>query len=284
MVRIRALLPGLRPSEQRIARFVLDNPDAAVSLPIARLAEQCGTSTTTVVRFCKQLGYAHLRELRRDVLRAVATRDLESNGAPVVTGDIGRDDTLDDVIAHVSVSETASITDTALHLDRTSLAQAIAAVSGAGRVDIFGVGASAFVGLDLQQKLVRVGRTALNWPDPHGAWTAAATLGPGAVAIAISHSGGTLDTVEFLELARARGATTVAITNNAASPLAQRADVVLTTVARESPFRAGALGSRIAQLMVVDCLFIGVAQRSYDDSMRAIGATYAAVHARRTDR
>lgn len=41
------------------------------------------------------------------------------------------------------------------------------------------------------------------------------------------------------------------------------------------------MASRIAQLSLVDCLFVGVAQRSFDDTLTAFNRTYAAVHHRR---
>ena len=98
-----------------------------------------------------------------------------------------------------------------------------------------------------------------------------------AVAVAISHSGATTDTYEFLRLAKESGAATNAITNDENSPLAGLADTVLRTAARESPLRSGALGSRIAQLLVVDCLFTGVAQANYEASTSALQRTYRAV-------
>lgn len=278
LVRIRAILPELRPSEQRIASLFITEPSLIAELSIAELAARCDTSTTSVVRFCKRMGYEHLKDLRMDVLRELARENFETAGLPEVSGDIVRDDSLEDIVAKVSMAETLSIADTAKVLDIDALQAAVDTVGAAHRVDIFGVGASSFVGLDLQQKLTRIGRTALNWSDPHAAWTSAATLRAGAVAIAVSHSGGTVDTIEFLAIARAAGATTIAITNHDGSPLAGHADIVLTTAARETGFRSGALGSRIAQLMVVDCVFIGVAQASYDESMEAIRNTYAAVH------
>ena len=70
--------------------------------------------------------------------------------------------------------------------------------------------------------------------------------------------------LEPVALAAARGATTVGLTNFGGSPLAAAAGVVLTTAARELPLRSAATASRIAQLAVVDCLFVGVVQRSYD--------------------
>lgn len=278
LVRIRATLPELRPSEQRIASLFITEPSLIAELSIAELAARCDTSTTSVVRFCKRMGYEHLKDLRMDVLRELARETFETAGLPEVSGDIVRDDSLEDIVAKVSMAETLSIADTAKVLDIVALQAAVDTVGAAHRVDIFGVGASSFVGLDLQQKLTRIGRTALNWSDPHAAWTSAATLRTGAVAIAVSHSGSTVDTIEFLAIARAAGATTIAITNHDGSPLAGHADIVLTTAARETGFRSGALGSRIAQLMVVDCVFIGVAQASYDESMEAIRNTYAAVH------
>ncbi|HCS62208.1 MAG TPA: RpiR family transcriptional regulator [Microbacterium sp.] len=278
LVQMRAIYPELRPSEKRIADQFLLNPEEAAELSIADLAHRCDTSTTSVVRFCKRLGYDHVRELRNHVLRDAARQTFDTAALPDVSGDIDRDDTLADIVAKVSLAETLSLADTAKVLDTESLRRSVEAITGAARIDIFGVGASAIVGLDLQRKLVRIGHTALEWSDPHAAWTSAATLRPGNVAIAVSHSGSTTDTIEFLMLARRAGATTIAITNHAGAPLADQADIVLTTAARETGFRSGALGSRIAQLMVVDCIFIGVAQSNYDASMAALRNTYAAVH------
>lgn len=278
LVRMRAAMPHMRPSEKRIAEIFLATPGETAELSIAALAARGNTSTTTVVRFSQNLGYDHLKDLRMDVLREVARESYETASLPEVSGDIDRNDTVQDIVAKVSTAETLSIADTAKVLDPVSLSAAVAAVASARRVDIFGVGASSFVGLDLQQKLTRIGHVALNWPDTHAAWTSAATLDAGCVAIAVSHSGSTVDTIDFLAVARQGGATTIAITNHADAELAGHADIVLTTAARETGFRSGALGSRIAQLMVVDCMFIGVAQTNYDASMAALRKTYVAVH------
>lgn len=278
LVRMRAIYPELRPSEQRIADLFLSDPATTAGYSVAELAQRCSTSTTSVVRFCKRMGYEHVRELRNHVLRDVERETFDTAALPDVSGDIDRNDTLADIVAKVSLAETLSLADTAKVLDTGALRASVDAITAATRVDIFGVGASSIVGLDLQRKLTRIGRTALEWSDPHAAWTSAATLQPGNVAIAVSHSGATTDTIEFLMLARRSGATTIAITNHAGAPLAGQADIVLTTAARETGFRSGALGSRIAQLMVVDCIFIGVAQSNYDRSMEALRNTFAAVH------
>ncbi|WP_043622186.1 MurR/RpiR family transcriptional regulator [Nonomuraea candida] len=284
LIRLRAAMPALRPSERRIAEVFTGDPAAAANLSIAEVAARCATSTTSVVRFYQRMGYAHFKDFRIDLTRAVAREELAVSGLPEASGDIDRHDSLAGIVSKVAMNETLSIADTARSLDMDALGEAVALLLAARRIDSFGVGASSLVGLDLQQKLARIGRTALNWHDSHAAWTSAATLDSACVAVAVSHTGATVDTVEFLAIARRAGAATVAITNFRDSPLARAADVTLTTAARETKFRSGALGSRIAQLMVVDCLFTGVAQASYDASMRALRDTYAVLHDRRVKR
>lgn len=109
-----------------------------------------------------------------------------------------------------------------------------------------GVGASGFVALDLRQKLHRIGYALFAWLDPNVSVTSASLLGPDDVAVGISHTGASLDTMTALEEAQLAGATTVAITQFPHSPLARLADDVLTTAARETTFRSGAMASRVA--------------------------------------
>jgi DNA-binding MurR/RpiR family transcriptional regulator len=161
----------------------------------------------------------------------------------------------------------------------------VAAAATARRIDIYGVGASSLVGQDLAQKLLRIGLIAHAHTDPHLAVTNAVQLRPGDVAIAITHSGSTGDVIEPLRVAFDRGATTVAITGRPDGPVSQYADHVLTTsTARESELRPAAMSSRTSQLLVVDCLFIGVAQRTYETAAPALSASYEALAHRHTPR
>ena len=84
--------------------------------------------------------------------------------------------------------------------------------------------------------------------------------------------------MRYLELARQNGALTVAVTGSAESPIAQIADECLVAHARESSIRAGAMVSRIAQLVLVDCLFLGIARLSYEDTIVALRRTRDVTH------
>jgi DNA-binding MurR/RpiR family transcriptional regulator len=177
-----------------------------------------------------------------------------------------------------------AVTETANHLDVGILVNVVNELATASRIDIYGVGASGFVALDLQQKLQRIGRAAFAWPDPHMAVTSAALREPGDVAVGLSHTGTTVDTIDALGEARRNGAKTVAVTNFPWSPITEVANFVLLTAARETAFRSGAMTSRIAQLTVVDCLFVVLAQRDLPATQAALERTYAAAQAKRTRR
>ena len=81
---------------------------------------------------------------------------------------------------------------------------------------------------------------------------------------------------------RQNGALTIAITGSPDSPLVRAADERLITHARESTLRAGAMVSRIAQLVVVDCLFLGVARLRYEQTIDALKRTRDVTHPDRT--
>ena len=276
-VRLRGLLPQLQPSTRRVAELVLHDPERAAGLTITQLAEEGRTSQSTIVRLCQEAGLDGYRQFRMEL---VAELGRSEGGPTAVAGDIAEGDDLASVVAKIAFADARAVEDTARALSVPALEAVAEAVVRAGRTDVYGVGASGIVAADLQQKLHRIGQVAFSFTDAHLALTSAALLGPGDVAIGVSHSGMTIDTVDALSIARRNGATTVAITNAPRSRIAAEADHVLLTAARETTFRSGATASRLAQLTVVDCVFVAVAQRTYDASRHALEVTREAVRDR----
>jgi len=273
LVRLRALRPSLSPAEDRVAERVLADPRGTAELTISKLATEAATSETTVLRFCRRLGLTGYPRLRL----ALAAESAQSRALSLSQTDISAGDTLDDVVRKIALADASAVEETAQQLNRDILAETARIIERAVRVDVYGSGASALVGADLQQKLHRIGCLAFVWSDPHLALTSAALLGPRDIAIGISHSGTTRETIEAIVTAKANGAHAVAITNFPLSPLARAADRVLTTAARETALRSGATASRIAALTVVDCLYIAVAQRNLRKARSAVKSTRDAV-------
>ncbi|HAI86836.1 MAG TPA: RpiR family transcriptional regulator [Firmicutes bacterium] len=272
---IRGRLPGLRPSEQKVARFIMGNPEDVVNMSSVELGSAAGVSESTVIKCSQRLGFEGFVQLKLALARDLAV-------APTTAfGEVEQGDAPDIVIQKIFNANSAALSDTSKVLDPEQLGEAAALVSQARSVSLFGMGASGIVALDAKQKLIRIGVLAECELDPHLQLTRVSLLGPTDVVVGISYSGETIDTLEVLRLAKEVGARTICITNHPGSSAAQRSDVVLVASAAESSLRGGALASRIAQLSVVDCLFVLVAISRYEDAMTCLVKTKRAVAARK---
>lgn len=278
LTRLRGRRDDLQPALRRIAEVILADPSAASALPIGDLARAAACSEATVVRLARDLGYSGYRDFRfRLAEESAVARDRGS----AYEGDIDPDDDLAAVVGKIAAADTRAVQETADALDLEVLGCVADAIAGARRIASFGAGASGLAARDLHAKLSRVGLASSVHVDVHEALPAASLLREGDVAIALSHTGRTAEVLDVLHAAAEGGAETVVITDAPASPLARAAAHVLQTAAHESAFRSGATASRIAQLTVVDCVFVAVAQRLPDLGRAALARTREVMEGRR---
>ncbi|MGN9912547.1 MurR/RpiR family transcriptional regulator [Phytohabitans sp. LJ34] len=276
LLAVRGKLPEFTGALKRVAEQVLTDPAGASRATIVELAERSGTSPATVTRFCRALGFEGYAELRLGI--AAETGRARAAGWTV---DIGREiepgDPLEKVLQQIMAADTRAMHDTAGLLDLGEVERAADAIAGASRVNIFGASGSALVGEEMQFSLHRIGVAAWAWTDVHNGLASAALLRPGDVALGVSHSGQTRETIEMLAEAGSHGATTVALTSFPRSPLAELSDIVLLTATQATTFRPDALSARHPQLVVLDLLYIAVAQRTHDRAHAAFQRTAQAV-------
>src|SRR5690606_3721646 len=154
--------------------------------------------------------------------------------------------------------------ETAAGLDLRTVEKVTEALVGARRVDMYGVGGSAAVLEDIQMRMHRIGLARWTWADVHAGHMRAPLLRPGDVALARPPRRRSPATVDMLSQARSSGATTVAITNFSTSPIADVAEHLLCTSVRETSYRSGEMSARHSQFLVLDLLYLGVAQRTHE--------------------
>jgi len=279
--RVRARLPEFTGALQRVAEQVLTDPAGAARATIVELAERSGTSPATVTRFCRALGFEGYADLRL----GIAGETGRAARAAGWTVDIGREiqptDPLDRVLNQIMGADTRALHDTAARLDLQEVERAADAIATASRVDIYGASGSALVGAEMQFCLHRIGVAAWAWTDVHNGLASSALLHVGDVGLGISHSGQTRETTEMVAEAGSRGATTIALTSFPRSPLAEVADIVLLTATHATTFRPDALSARHPQLVVLDLLYIAVAQRTHERAHAAFQRTARAVDGHR---
>lgn len=264
-------------SEAAIAHAVLDDPVSVAQMNITQLATASSTSVASVVRFSKAIGFKGYPEFRMALVSELSRIQFSSDERVELDGGITVSDTAEEIIRKISQADSRAIQATAERLDVDSFLATVDAWEKAKMIGIIGVASGGYVAMDLQLKLNRLGRNSIAWRDAHTALTSIAMLNRGDVLVAISHSGMTLDVVEVISEFKKRGVTIVLITNTLRSSATAVSDLVLFTSARETTFRSGATASRIAQLTVVDCLCVALAQRNWKGTKKSLDQSRLAV-------
>ncbi|WP_205857564.1 MurR/RpiR family transcriptional regulator [Phytoactinopolyspora endophytica] len=281
LARTRALLPNLPAALLRVGEHVLSAPAGVARSTILETAERSGTSPATVTRFCRAIGLAGYADLRL----AMAEETGRSSSVAGWEIDIGREisptDPIDRVANLIATAEIRGIQETMAQLDLEAVERTAEAVDKARRVELYGMGGSALMAGKMQLSLHRIGVPTWTWGDVHSGLTSGVLLKPGDVAIGISHSGSTRETFEMLSVAASSGATTVALTSRPDAPLAEVADIVLTTAAHETTFRPAPHASRLPQNIVLDLVYVAVAQRRREETIAALKVTADAVSGHR---
>ena len=277
---VRGAIAHLSPAERRVAHLLEHDAGRIARLTATELAHEAATSAATVVRTAKHLGFQGYPQLRY-ALAAKAGAETAGGAEKPRVADITDDDAFPAILAKLAAFECGQITATARLVAIDLLEDTAVRIAQAGRVCIFGVGASGLVAQDLAQKLTRIGLVAFVHVEHDGGVVAASLLGPRDVALGISDGGETPGSHEPVRQARDRGAFTAAITGDPRSTLARHADVVLATAGREAGPRPAAVGSRISQLLIVDALFVRLTQL-IPTTAGALDRTFAAVAAGRT--
>ncbi|HKT03102.1 MAG TPA: MurR/RpiR family transcriptional regulator [Rugosimonospora sp.] len=270
---IQAELPRLSDSMRRVAELILAKPGSLGYLSAAELARRTGTSQATITRFCRAVGLDSYQHLLIELAHERGRSGSATWGTSEIGPDIAPTDDLEHVINVVAQADVRAIQLTVERMDREALGRAAQAVAKARRVDVYGIGGSGAVAEETEMRLFRIGCAVRGWTEVHAAKTSAALLTPADVAIGISHSGSTRETVEPLALARRRGAVTVAVTSDPRSQLAREADIRLVTSGMETSFRHGAVGSRHSVLLLIDCLYVRVAQLTYEQASASLALT-----------
>ena len=248
LARVRHLQADLPPTARRIAAYVEAHAHDVIRMSITELAEETDASEGSIVGLCRRLGASGFQELK-----ILLARDLVEP-VQVIQEDLHEGDSVEQVSDRIFAAHANSLADTRKLLSAEALTQAVKLIRGASRIEIYGIGSSGPIAVDLAYRLLQLGFQAAATIDSHIQAVNAAMTGPGASVVTISHSGSTVETVLATQLAKEAGAKIIGITRLGKSPLQRYCNVVLHTVANETRYRPEAMSSRVAQLAIVDTL------------------------------
>jgi DNA-binding MurR/RpiR family transcriptional regulator len=251
---IQEALPRLSSAERKVAQAVLKDPTWTIDASMAAAARAADVSEPTVMRFCTAIGCDGFRSFRLRLAQSLAF------GVPATHSVIRPGDAESDLTTKIFDYTIQSLDRARRSLDMEAIRRAIDLLSEARRIEFFGHGASNIIAQDAQQKFPLFGVPCTAHIDSHQQFMAAAMLGAGDVAVAISNTGHTTSVVECARMTRENGAAVIGITGSH-GPLSDQCTVAIIVDTPENTDLYTPTISRIAGLVVIDLLAVGVAIR-----------------------
>jgi len=269
-------LDSLSVKERRIADFILASPAEAVHPSIEELAERIGVSESTLFRFVRKLGYEGYQQFRISLATETSPPNARIYEASVDAPD---GETAVSVVFRTAI---AALERTMKGLDRGAVEAAAELLVRARSVLFLGIGGSGIVARDAYHKLVRAGLRCSAPEDFHLQLMAASQADARDAALLVSHTGANKDALALAAELKRSDVPLVVITTYPRSSLTKLADHALISAAPSSPYASEAFSARIAQLAIVDAIYVEVMERLGEAGVRSLESMRRAIAKRKT--
>lgn len=261
--RIKIYYHDLSNKEKSLADYLLKESEIASRQSIHDLSAKIGISVATTSRFAKKIGYKNFQEMR------LSLSNNKSAGHSFFTS-INEDDTLLNIASKTFNTNIASLQATGSMLSENTLEKAYKLLQNANTLALFGLGGSSVVTLEAYHKFLRTPLKCFYNQDYHIQLMSAATLNENDVALVVSHTGRNREILEIVSILQSNQVPIISITSSPSSPLAQKSTVTLLSISEETNYRPESISSTVAQLTIVDALFMLYASHQKADAVKTI--------------
>jgi DNA-binding MurR/RpiR family transcriptional regulator len=245
--------------QKRIASFILESYDKAAFMTASKLGKKVNVSESTVVRFAAELGYDGYPDMQRSLQKMIRNRLTSVQRIEVTNDRLGDQDLLSMVLQ----SDIEKIRLTLEELDRDSFEKAVDAIVSARKLYIIGVRSCAAMATFMSfyfnlifDNVVKVSATTAS-----EVFESLLRVGEGDVVIGVSFPRYSSRTVQAMNFARSRGATTIAITDSEVSPLSP----ISTYTLKARSDMASFVDSLVAPLSLIDALIVAVGLKKREE-------------------
>lgn len=270
--KVRTAMDTMTTSERKLAQLVISDPCLVMSGSAKTIAQCCGVSAASVVRFAQMLGFSSLREMKDDLHRDV-TQQMKAEQQI----DIDFAALFEAVAPRIASRITSGMQATLDMQNYADLDQAVQMLLQAQTIYLYGIGASSLPALDLMQKLVRVNKRAVYREDQDLGLLDAYYMTDKDVLVAFSYSGTKERVNKAVHIATNRGMKCIAVTRFGRTPLANMATLTLPLPENEPEIRHAAVQSKYAALLVVDLMFASYVKYLKDDAAAMFEKTRAVI-------
>ncbi len=252
--KIQKNLDNFSKSERKVAEVIIASPQTAIHSSIATLAKMADVSEPTVNRFCRRLDTKGFPDFKLHLAQSLA------NGTPYVNRNVEEDDGPDAYTSKIFESTMACLDVAKNSLDPMQVNRSVDLLTQAKKISFFGLGASASVAHDAQNKFFRFNIPIVCFDDIVMQRMSVINCTDGDVVVMISHTGRTKSLVEIARMARENGATVIGITAKD-SPLDRECSLSICLDVPEDTDIYMPMASRVVQMTVIDVLATGFTLR-----------------------
>ncbi|GGH87201.1 DNA-binding MurR/RpiR family transcriptional regulator [Pullulanibacillus pueri] len=256
---IRSIYPSLTKAEKKVADVVLVEEKNIIYNSLTDLAEKSNVGDTSVLRFCRHIGYKGFQEFK-----LALAQELETPSEV---------DSSDRVPLQIMKKNIQTLEETTSLMNENVLNEVVELFLSASKIVFFGVGSSGLTAEFANFRFARTGLPVEVITDSHLGMIRATLLTENDLAVIISVSGSTVDIVEIAKRANESSAKVICMTSHIKSPATRYADIVLLSASRETPTEGSAFSSAISQLHVLDVLFIELLNKLGDKGIEMIRLT-----------
>jgi DNA-binding MurR/RpiR family transcriptional regulator len=265
LVKIRAERDQMSAIERRIADFILENARLLRDYSSQQLADALGISQSSVVKFSQKLGFKGYPDLKFSIGEAVA-RD---NGGPTLGAAAPPAHPHAALADELWRGKTRSEEATRLINPPEQLGKVAAAVDGAARILVIGLGEDDILARAFAMKLSRLGIPVAHHADPLLLEPSVESASSGDLLVAFSEHGKQPELGQLARLAKKRRARVVSATRNTPNALRAQADAVLLVSAHDERPQVAPLLYQSAALHLLDLLVVLLSERGRSRAGRA---------------
>ncbi len=274
IARIKIKYDDLRKSEKKVAKYIVNFRGDFNELTTAGVAKSVGVSEPTVVRFTHAVGIESFKSLKRGLIEErIRTQYSRIERCDVFGGyTLSAIDTLEGIPDIVINANGTHLENSLKNIDIKTLHEVIEMIKGARQILICGIESSTTTVFDLNVKLKYLGYNCSYQDDQYLKYMSACNLTSEDIAIGVSYSGQSKETIDVLKLARLNGARTIGITNFSEGEIEEVSDV-LFSISGENNLYGNKVFSRGVQLAIVDMIYMGVILTDFDYYTKKIDCT-----------
>lgn len=252
--KIQQKYSSMSEGERKIADYLFSARPLS-SLPnINELADLAQTSVSTIVRFCKTLGFTGYSEFKYNYQK----------GIPAPLGgniELSSSDSISAIKEKVGNFTQQAIWQAISTINNSELENAITAISYARQIMVCGEGSASGIAALAANAFMCLGIPSFYIPEPLTQLRTASFYEKNDVIIGITNDGYIKDVVDTLMLARSKHATTICITGKSDSLVTKYSDIILYTTLIDNQSPLDLPITSVCQLIILHLIQVGLIAR-----------------------